>query len=99
MKKLFENWRKHIDENEYEPGRAVDDVDTGEERLSPEEMMQADVATLSRAFQVEASIETASDGRPAILVWHQGDEVSAYHDADEMYQDLASRQEANIGDL
>ena len=36
MKKLFENWRKHITEAEYEPGRAVADIDTGEERMSPE---------------------------------------------------------------
>ena len=27
MKKLFENWRKQINEMEYEPGRAVADIE------------------------------------------------------------------------
>tara|TARA_R100000900_G_scaffold109802_1_gene85379 strand:+ start:300 stop:881 length:582 start_codon:yes stop_codon:yes gene_type:complete len=27
MQKLFENWRKHINEAEYEPGRAVADIE------------------------------------------------------------------------
>jgi len=27
MKKLFENWRKQINEAEYEPGRAVADIE------------------------------------------------------------------------
>ena len=38
MKLIFENWRKHIHENEYEPGRAVADIDTGEERMNPEDL-------------------------------------------------------------
>jgi len=38
MKKLFENWRKYITEAEYEPGRAVADIDTGEEYMSPEDL-------------------------------------------------------------
>ena len=28
MKKLFENWRKQINEMEYEPGRAVADIES-----------------------------------------------------------------------
>ncbi len=32
MKKLFENWRKHITEAEYEPGRAVSGIDQEIER-------------------------------------------------------------------
>mgnify|MGYP003317023309 CR=1 FL=1 len=31
MNKLFENWRKSLNEAEYEPGRAVADIDTGED--------------------------------------------------------------------
>ena len=41
MKKLFENWRKHLNEGgaknygHYEPGRAVADIETGEkERIN-----------------------------------------------------------------
>ena len=62
MKKLFENWRKHITEAEYEPGRAVADIDTGEERMSPEEIRDEEVQDLADKFGVEASIEIASDG-------------------------------------
>lgn len=97
MKKLFENWRKHINENEYEPGRAVADIDTGEERMSPEEVAEEDVRDLAEKFNVEAFVETDSDGNTAILVFHQGGEPAAYNDTEEMYQDLASRQEMNEG--
>lgn len=42
MKKLFENWRKHINEAAYEPGPAVADIeksmDTGVPAMSPEEI-------------------------------------------------------------
>lgn len=97
MKKLFENWRKHLNEVEYEPGRAVADIDTGEERMSPEEVMRDEVQDLADKFGVEASVEIASDGKPAIMVRHQSGEVVAYNDAKEMYQDLAGRQEMNEG--
>ena len=91
MKKLFENWRKHITEAAYEPGRAVADIDTGEERMSPEELMRDEVQDLADKFNVEASVEIASDGKPAILVTHQDGETTVYHDGEEMYQDLVKR--------
>tara|TARA_B100000287_G_scaffold429553_1_gene483106 strand:+ start:2341 stop:2643 length:303 start_codon:yes stop_codon:yes gene_type:complete len=34
MKKLFENWRKQINEAEYEPGRAVADIEAS---MGPED--------------------------------------------------------------
>ena len=77
----------------YEPGRAVADIDTGEERMAPEDLMHDEVQDLADKFGVEASVKTASDGKPAIMVRHQSGEVVAYDDAEEMYQDLASRQE------
>ena len=77
----------------YEPGRAVADIDTGEERMDPEDLMHDEVQDLADKFGVEASVKTASDGKPAIMVRHQSGEVVAYDDAEEMYQDLASRQE------
>lgn len=73
--------------------------DTGEERISPDELQEKEVKDLADKFDVEATVETASDGKPAILVWHQNGDVSAYHNAEEMYQDLASRQEMNEEDI
>ena len=89
MNQLFENWRKHITEAEYEPGRAVADIDTGEEHLSPEEVMREEVQDLADKFNVEAFVETASDGNTAILVFHQNGETTAYDDTEEMYRDLS----------
>ena len=91
MKQLFENWRKHINEAAYEPGRAVADIDTGEDHISPEE-----VQDLADKFNVEASVEIASDGKPAILVTHQDGETTAYNDAEEMYKDLADETGQDI---
>jgi len=97
MKKLFENWRKNLNEAEYEPGRAVADIDTGEDYMSPEDLMRDEVQDLADKFDVEASVEIASDGKPAIMVYHQNGETTVYNDTEDMYQDLASRQEMNEG--
>ena len=97
MKKLFENWRRHLNEAEYEPGRAVADIDTGEERMSPEDLMRDEVQDLADKFGVEASVKTASDGKLAIMVSYQNGEVVAYNNAEEMYQDLARSYEMNEG--
>ena len=86
-----------MEENEYMPGQAVADIeksfDTGEEYVSPEELQGEKIQDLAAKFNVEATVEVASDGTPAILVWHPDGAVSAYHDGEEMYQDLASRLE------
>ena len=86
-----------MEENEYMPGQAVADIeksfDTGEEYVSPEELQGEEIQDLAAKFNVEATVEVASDGTPAILVWHPDGAVSAYHDGEEMYQDLASRLE------
>jgi len=71
------------------------DIDTGEEYMGTTELQEEEVEDLADKFDVEATVETANDGKPAILVWHQNGDVSAYHDAEEMYRDLASRQEMN----
>ena len=89
MKQLFENWNKFLNEAAYEPGRAVADVDTGEDYMSPEDLMREEVQDLADKFNVEASVEIASDGKPAILVTHQNGETTVYNDTEEMYQDLA----------
>ena len=80
---------KYFQENEYEPGRAVADIDTGEERMSPEDLMRDEVQDLADKFNVEASVEIASDGKPAILVTHRSGETTAYDDTEEMYRDLS----------
>ena len=97
MKKLFENWRKSLNEAEYEPGRAVADIDTGEERMSPEEIKDEEVQDLADKFNVEAFVEIASDGDAAIIVKHQDGKVAMYNDTEKMYQDLAKRQEMSEG--
>ena len=99
-----------VKEAAYEPGRAVADMpqyndeydqegayDPGEERMGTAELQEEEIQDLADKFDVEATIETASDGKPAILVWHKNGDVSAYHDGEEMYQDLASRMEMSEG--
>ena len=81
----------------YEPGRAVADIDTGEERMSPEEINDEEVQDLADKFNVEAFVEIANDGRASIIVKHQDGKVAMYSDTEDMYQDLASRQEMSEG--
>lgn len=42
MKKLFENWRKHLNEAEYVPGRAVGGPREPEPEIEPELQLQKD---------------------------------------------------------
>jgi len=96
MNKLFENWRKYTNEAAYEPGRAgTFDIDTGEDYMSPEEIRDEEVQDLADKFNVEAFVEIASDGKPSIIVKHQDGKLSMYNDTEEMYKELASRQEMN----
>jgi len=80
-----------MEENEYEPGRAVADIDTGEEYVSPEDLMRDEVQDLADKFDVEASVEVTVEGTPVIFVYHQNGETSAYVDSEDMYQDLGRR--------
>ena len=89
MKQLFENWNNYLNEAVYEPGRAVADIDTGEERMSPEEIEREEGHDLADKFGVEASIEIASDGKPAILVTHRSGETTVYDSTEEMYRALS----------
>ena len=78
-----------LNEIAYEPDRAVTDIDTGEERMSPEEIRDEEVQELADKFNVEASVEVASDGEPAIIVKQQDGEIETYNDTEEMYKGLA----------
>jgi len=86
-----------LNEAEYEPGRAVADIDTGERRMSPKEISDEEVQDLADKFNVEAFVEIASDGDAAIIVKHQDGKVAMYNDTEKMYQDLVSRQEMYKG--
>ena len=96
MNKLFENWRKYTNEAAYEPGRAVADIDTGEDYMSPEEIRDEEVQDLADKFNVEAFVEIASDGKPSIIVKHQDGKVSMYNDTEEMYKELADETGQDI---
>ncbi len=95
MKKLFENWRKHITEAEYEPGRAVADIDTGEESMSPMELEMEEMRDLADKFNVGIDFETSDAGETYAKVTLQNGETMHYYDSEEMYQDLAKQHEMN----
>jgi hypothetical protein len=54
-----------------------------------EDLMRDEVQDLADKFNVEASVEIDSDGKPAILVTHQNGETTVYHDTEEMHRDLS----------
>ena len=97
MNKLFENWRKHITEAEYEPGRAVADIDTGEERMSPMELEMEEMRDLADKFNVGIDFETSDAGETYAKVTLQNGETMHYYDSEEMYQDLAKQHEMSEG--
>ncbi|MAS68978.1 MAG: hypothetical protein CMC43_06595 [Flavobacteriaceae bacterium] len=90
---------KYFEENEtpYEPGRAVADIDTGEERMSPLELEMGEMRDLADKFNVEIKFETPDfrDGHTYAKVTLQNGETMYYYDPEEMYQDLAKRHEMN----
>jgi hypothetical protein len=103
MKKLFENWRKHLNEAAYEPGRAVADIeksmDTGEDHMGPKELEMEEMRDLADKFNVEIEFETPDfrDGHTYAKVTLQDGGVMYYYDSEEMYQDLARHHELNEG--
>jgi hypothetical protein len=100
MKKLFENWRKNITEAEYEPGRAVADIDTGEERMSPEALQREEFKDLADKFNVKLEFAMRKGELIAKVTLQGGThdgEVMRYHDPEDMYQDLAKYYEMNEG--
>ena len=97
MKKLFENWRKSLNEAEYEPGRAVADIDTGEDYVEPEMVEKEAMEDLADKFNVQVMFAKTTDGKHIAVVTLQNGETMGYMDEEEMYQDLASRHEMNEG--
>ena len=99
MKKLFENWRKHLNEAAYEPGPAVPRYRTGEERPQPEMAEKEAMEDLAETFGVEVEFSTNAEGAPIAVVTFEDGEQMTYMDEEEMYQDLAKRHELNEGIL
>ena len=95
MKKLFENWRKTLNETEYKPGRAVADIDTGEDYVEPEMAEKEAMEDLADKFNVQVMFAKTTDGKHIAVVTLQNGETMGYMDEEEMYQDLARRQEMN----
>ena len=86
-----------LDEAVYEPGRAVADIDTGEERVEPEMLEKEAMQDLAEKFGVEVEFSTTKKGAPIAIVTFQDGQQMAYRDEEEMYQDLAQRREMNEG--
>ena len=97
MKKLFENWRKSLNEIAYEPGRAVADIDTGEDYVEPQMAEKEAMEDLADKFNVQVMFTKTTDGKHIAVVTFQNGETMGYIDEEEMYQDLARRQEMNEG--
>ena len=93
MKKLFENWRKSLNEAEYVPGRAVADIDTGEDYVEPEMAEKEAMEDLADKFNVQVMFAKTTDGKHIAVVTLENGETMGYIDEEEMYQDLARRQE------
>jgi len=55
-----------------------------------------EVQDLADSFGVHASVEIDSNGRPAIAVYHKNGDLSAYHDPEDMYRELAKRSESEM---
>ena len=80
-----------INEAAYEPGRAVADINTGEDYMGSDDLEKESVQDLADKFGAKASIEQASDGKDVIIVRHRRGDVTVHNDSDEMYQELTSR--------
>jgi hypothetical protein len=96
MKKLFENWRKHLNET-YEPDprltRGLEkSMAAGEADRTPEEIMREEVQDIASKFGVDASVEIADDGRAVIVVHLPDGETVTYNDSDEMYDALSKEE-------
>ena len=84
MKKLFENWRKHITEAEYEQDRAVADIDTGEDYIEPQMAEKEAMEDLADKFNVQVTFAKTVDGADIAVVTLQNGETMGYIDEDEM---------------
>ena len=101
MKKLFENWRKHLNEIGPSPEhqktldraqRGYDKTfDTAEADRTPEEVFEDEALELAERLGVDISVEVADDGKHIIVV-NRGEGPEAYNDPDEMYDALSKEE-------
>jgi hypothetical protein len=94
MKKLFENWRKHLNEAEYVPGHdrynhpgppKPEPEDTGRADDYDEELEAEDkkARAIAQKYGLEASADYASDDKLAILVRTPDYDYVGFHSAEE----------------
>ena len=84
---------KSQNEAKYEPGRAVADIDTGEDYVEPQMAEKEAMEDLADKFNVQVMFAKTTDGKHIAVVTLQNGETIGYMDEEEMYQDLAKRQE------
>jgi hypothetical protein len=89
--------KDELNEIAYEPGRAVTDIDTGEDYVEPEMAEKEAMEDLANKFNVQVMFAKTTDGKHIAVATFEDGETMAYIDEEEMYQDLASRQEMNEG--
>lgn len=58
--------------------------------------LEDEVRDLADSFDVQASVEVDSNGRPAIVVWHKNGDLSAHYDPQDMYSELSKRSESEM---
>jgi hypothetical protein len=97
--RYFMDEKTDVVKEAYEPGRAVADIDTGEERISPGELEREEFEDLAAKFNVEVDFDTPDDrdGKSYAIVTLQNGETMYYYEPEEMYQDLAKKQEMSEG--
>ena len=100
MKKLFENWRKHLNEIGPSPEhqKTLDRAQRGYEKSMgppdppPTPMPEEDaMQDLANEFGVEVMFAKTTDGEHIAIVTFEDGEKIGYVDEEEMYQDLRKR--------
>ena len=94
LKKII---KEELNEIGYEPGRAVADIDTGEDYVEPQMAEKEAMEDLADKFNAQVMFAKTIDGKHIAVATFEDGETMAYIDEEEMYQDLASRQEMNEG--
>lgn len=99
MKKLFENWRKHLNEAAYEPGRVVGgprepepEIEMEPEPLGPEEDLLITMVEEFKERHPELNIgEIGYTDAGQFYVEFDGEKVGMPGSEEALYQDLRKR--------
>ena len=85
--------KQDLDEAAYEPGRAVADIDTGEDYVEPQMAEKEAMEDLADRFNVQVMFAKTTDGKHIAVATFEDGETMGYMNEEEMYQDLAKRHE------